>query len=287
MSTAATDEVTPVTARKMWRTLEPVHGMIYFTSEAADAYAAVGLDDIRAGYFASRAAPMGAVTAEVVIATFYNFNPALVRRVVPRCWTLASPERLVEARLAATDVALRRLLGEAVGRPEMTEGAALARRAATAPLMSPAGRPLYAGHTSLRWPDAPHLVLWHAISLLREYRGDGHIATMVADGLDGCEALVIHAATGEVSRQALQESRAWDDDDWAAAEARLRAKGWLDAEGDLTEDGKRRRTEAEDVTDSLALIPWQHLGAAACDRLRALVRPFSKAIVAAGTFGEQ
>ena len=271
-------------SRKMWRTLEPVHGMIYFAPEAATAYAAAGLDDARAGYFASRAAPMGAVPAEVVVATFFNFNPALVGRAVPRCWSLASPSVMLAARLDAVDLALQRILGAAVDGPEVAEAAELARVAATAPTMSVVGRPLYAGHASLPWPDAPHLVLWHAISLLREYRGDGHIAALVGAGLGAVDALVIHAGTGEVPRVALQSSRAWDDASWEAGVLRMQERGWIGPDGALTTSGRAHRNHVEDRTDALALAPWTHLGGEGCDRLRALGRPLSQAVVAAGTF---
>jgi hypothetical protein len=271
-------------ARKMWRTLEPYHGMIYFADEAATAYASVGLDPDRMGYFASRAAPMGAVTAEVVIATFFNFNPDLVTRVIPAAWERASPGQILGARLDAADRALHRALGDdVVASPEVEEAAELARAAAKA--CRPEGRPLYAGHSSLPWPTPPHLVLWHAISLLREFRGDGHIAAMTAEGVDGCEALVIHAASGDVPAAVLQASRAWPDDEWQAATDRLRARGWVGDDGSLTDHGQAHRQWVEDRTDALALAPWQAIGAEACDRLRALVRPWSKAIVASGTFG--
>ncbi|GAC1595947.1 MAG: hypothetical protein NVS3B21_19430 [Acidimicrobiales bacterium] len=277
--------VTPETARKMWRSLEPIHGLIYFVPEAASAYRAVGVDDDRMGYFASRAAPMGAVGAEVVIATFFNFHPPLVHRVVPRCWTLTSPAAILAARLDAADEALRRILGdEVVASPGMARAAELARTAATSPTMSLSGRPLYAGHASLEWPHEPHLVLWHALSLLREYRGDGHIAAMTAEGVDGCEALVIHGATGDVPAAVLQGSRAWPDDEWAAAVGRLTDRGWLDASGALTPAGTEHRQRVEDITDRQAAAPWVHLGAAECDELRTLGREYSKAVVAAGTF---
>ncbi|MFI5040558.1 MAG: hypothetical protein ACHQNA_01695 [Acidimicrobiales bacterium] len=153
-----TDGVDAAFARKMWRTLEPVHGMIYFVPEAAAAYVEAGLDDDRAGYVGSWAAALGPVPAEVVITTFFNFNPRLVRRVVPCCWELAGPERLLRARLAAADAALQRLLGNAVTGDEIAEAGVLARTAATTPGLSLCGRPLRAAHTSLPWPDAPHLV---------------------------------------------------------------------------------------------------------------------------------
>jgi hypothetical protein len=272
-----TDEM----ARKMWRTLEPYHGMIYFASEAREAFAALGLDD-RAGYFASRAAPMGAVSAEVVIATFYNFNPDLVRRSIPSAWAVATPEQILETRLESADRALRRMLGEEVDTPGMAEAADLARTATGGCRLE--GRPLYAGHASLPWPSAPHLVLWHAISLLREFRGDGHLAAMVADGVGGCEALVLHAATGDVPAAVLQHSRAWPDDAWQAATAALVERGWVTADGALTDEGRTHRQWVEDRTDGLAMAPWRHLGPEGCDRLRGLVRPWSKAVVASGAF---
>jgi hypothetical protein len=269
------------TARKMWRTLEPYHGMIYFVPEATDAYAALGIEG-RMGYFASRAAPMGTVSADVVIATFFNFHPALVRRAIPEAWRRADPEKILQARFEAADAALRRLLGDAIGSGEMREAASLARDACDA--CTPEGRPLYAGHAALAWPDEPHLVLWHATSLLREYRGDGHIAAMTAEGVSGCEALIVHAATDAFSPAVLQASREWPDDEWDAARDALVARGWIDADGSLTDAGRAHRAWVEERTDVLASPPWTRIGEEACTRLRALVRPWSKAIGEAGTF---
>src|SRR5215207_1872115 len=133
-------------ARKMWRTLEPYHGMIYFTPRASAAYDALGVP-AHAGYFASRAAAKGAVSADVVIATFYNFAPSAVRAAVPAVWSTASPAALVEARLAAADAALRDALPpEALTSDEMAEAAALASEAAQAAAALPSGRPLFAAH---------------------------------------------------------------------------------------------------------------------------------------------
>ena len=275
--------VEPTLARKLHRTLEPYHGVIYFSPEAAARYRALGLPDRQMGYFASRAAAMGPVPGEVVIATFFNFAPAEVLRCIPAAWDLAAPEAVLEARLAGIDETLRRILGDQLDGADVAEAADLARTATEA--LTPEGRPLYAGHASLPWPEPPHLVLWHALSLLREHRGDGHIAAMVVEGVDGCEALVIHGATGEVPAAVLQSSRTRTDEEWAAAEGRLRDRGWLDADGGLTEAGRAHRQWVEDRTDQLAVAPWQHLGFEGCTRLRELVRPLSKSIVASGTFG--
>jgi hypothetical protein len=268
-------------SRKMWRTLEPYHGMIYFSPHAAEAYKALGAGGQR-GYFASRSAPMGAVTAEVVVATFFNFNPALVHQAIPMAWEAAPPSAWLDARLAATDASLREVLGDdVVASPDVVEAAAIARRATEA--CTAPGRPLYAGHASLDWPDEPHLALWHAISLLREFRGDGHIAALVGEGLDGCEALVTHGSDGAVPASILQSTRGWPDEDWEAARARLEARGWMQGD-EATPAGVAARQRIEDRTDELAVAPWRAIGQDDADRLRTLVRPFSKAISESGIF---
>jgi hypothetical protein len=165
----------------------------------------------------------------------------------------------------------------------VARAAELAQVAAEA--TTPHGRALFAGHASLPWPTAPHLVLWHAISLLREHRGDGHIATLVDAQLSGLDALIFHAASGEVPRAALQTSRGWPDDAWDAAVAGLAERGLVDGDGAFTEAGAALRQHIEDRTDALALAPWAALGEDGCDELRGLVRPLSKAIVEGGTFG--
>ncbi len=270
-------------ARKMHRTLEPYHGFVYFAAEPAQAYAALGITDRQMGYFASRSAAFGPVPAEVVIATFYNFSPDLVRRSIPAAWDLASPADVLAARLEGVDRGLRAILGDGLDGPEVAEAAALARQATDGCTLD--GRPLYGAHRSLDWPEPDHLVLWHAITLLREHRGDGHIACLVEQDISGLEALVVHAATGEVPRAALQTTRARSDEEWAAATHRLVERGWLQADGSATEEGRAHRLELEARTDALAMGPWEHLGAEGCDRLRQVVRPLSRAIVESGTFG--
>ena len=271
----------PVIARKTWRTLEPIHGAIYFAAEARDEYKALGLADRMTGYFASRAAPMGPVPAAVVIATFYNFDPDLVRRSMDGVWDLVTPADVVAARLRGADRMIRRHAGALVEGPEVAAAAELARTAALAACEHPEGRPLFAGHSSLPWPDEPHLVLWHAQSLLREYRGDGHIAALTVEGLDGCEALVTHAAAGDVSSDILRATRQRTGDDWLAAEERLRERGWLDPDLAFTELGRERRDWIEARTDELAAAPYDAIGVDGCKRLRELSRPVSTAMMAA------
>jgi hypothetical protein len=271
----------PAVARAAWRTLEPYHGAIYFVPEARDEYAQLGITDRMRGYFASRAAPMGAVSPGVVEATFFNFDPGLVRRSMTGVWDVVSPADMVAARLRAVDRMIVRLIPEAVDAGAVAEAAALARTAAMVACEQPEGRPLFAGHADLDWPERPHLVLWHAQTLLREFRGDGHLAALTAAGLSGCEALVTHAAAGDVPAEVLQATRQRTADDWAAAVDRLRSMGWLDAHGVFTELGRERRDWVERRTDELAVAPYAALGVAGCERLRELVRPLSRAMSAA------
>lgn len=270
------------TARFLWQRLEPYHGMIYFVPEADREYTAIGLDAGRMGYFGSRAAAMGAVPADVVIATFFNFEPGLVRANVPEVWRRATPDAVWDARLAAVDAALGRMLGPRLHHPDIARAADLVR--SVVPLCRPEGRPLFAGHLDRAWPDEPHLALWFGITLLREYRGDGHIAALTAEGISGVEALVIHGATGAVSPRVLQATRAWSDEDWAAAQRGLVLRGWLSADGGLTAEGRQHRDAVERRTDDLAAAPWNRLSDDETIWLAALGKDLSAAIVAAGTF---
>lgn len=276
--------VDPVVARKTWRTAEPIHAAVYFAEEQAEVYGRLGLAG-REGYFASRSAAMGPVGPEVVIATFFNFNPTLVRQAIPSAWTKATPEQVLEARLEVADRMLRRMCGDLLVSDDVAEAAHLARTAAEAACEHPEGRALFAAHAQLPWPDEPHLRLWHAQTLLREFRGDAHVAILTAEGIDGCEALVVHSATGEVPAAALLATRAWPDVDWMAAEARLRGRGLLAMDGTLTDEGRAHRQAVEDRTDALSAAPYDALGDDGCERLRTLTRPLSKAIVEHGGLG--
>ena len=274
----------PSDARDLWQGLEPLHAMIYFAPEGFEEYTAIGLEGMGQGYFAARAAAMGAVPAEVVTATFFNFHPALVASSIPAAWDIASPAEVLAARHRAVDRALRRLLPEEVlTGPEVAEALTLARAASEG--CTPQGRPLYAAHASLPWPEAPHVALWHAIALLREFRGDGHIAAMVTHGMGPLTAIVLHGATGEFPVALLKLTRAWPEADWDAEVTRLQALGWLDDDEQLTATGRAARASIEDATDAAALAPWDHLGSDGCARLLELGRPLSAAIIDAGGAG--
>ncbi|MDQ3782939.1 MAG: hypothetical protein M3349_08405 [Actinomycetota bacterium] len=271
----------PLLARKMWATLEPVHAMVYFAPEAFEAWERLGFPHHGMGYFASRSAAMGRVGAAVVSASFYNFHPGLVARFIPAAWDHASPEDIIEARFDAVDTALRRFLGYAVASAEMADAADTAMEAAAA--CPPGGRPLFAAHADLLAPESAHLRLWHALTLLREFRGDGHVQALVSAGMSATGALASYAATGEAfEAEFYRRSRGWSEEDWAGAVEDLRQRKWLDGEGRLTDEGRAGREAIEVATDRLAAAPWAAIGEAAADRLRATVRPWSRGIVAQG-----
>jgi hypothetical protein len=265
-------------ARAAHRVLEPIHTLVYFVPEAAERYAEAGVTGGMRGYFASRSAPLGVVAPEVVIATFYNFAPAMVRKAIPAVWDNATPQAILDARLAAADAAMRRLLGDIVDSDELAEAAALAREATTAAGI--VGHPLYAAHAALPWPEPPHLQLWHAATLLREHRGDGHIAALVLAGLSGGEAVVTYLATGKsMPEDLLRSTRGYAEDEWAALKQQLRDKGIFADEGDsFTAAGQQQRDEIEARTDAAAAAPYDLLGPDRTERLVELVRPWARSI---------
>ncbi|MGC5011676.1 SCO6745 family protein [Streptosporangium sp. DT93] len=265
-------------ARQSWRRLEPLHGMIYFVPEATERYAALGVDG-RAGYFASRAAAFGAASAELVIATFYNFHPALVRGHLPAVWRVTTPEKMLDARLEAADAALRRAGIHEID--TLDDTAELAARAAREACEHPQGRPLFAAHAALPWPSEPLPKLWHAQTLLREFRGDAHVATLLAEGVGPLDALVLHAATGQVPTVFLKFSREWPEEEWAAATERLRERGLVRGE-ELTDEGRTLRQRIEDRTDELALPAYAALSDEELARLAEQARVFGRTVVDAG-----
>jgi hypothetical protein len=262
-----------------WRLIESCHAFVYFVPETREGYAEAGLTGFWRGYFASRSAALGAAPAEVVTAAFHNFAPRMVARAIPDVWHRSSPQAVLAARTAVADRALRRLLGDLVDEPAVIEAAALAGRAVEA---SPAaGRVLFAAHAALPRPAAPHLALWHAVTALREFRGDGHIAALLTAGIDGCEANVLAGAMG-LAPPEQRDFRGWTEQEWAAAADRLRAGGLLGDDGTISPEGRARRQAIEEATDRLARPPLDALGPDGAARLTDLLRPLARKIIEAG-----
>ncbi|GHJ56522.1 hypothetical protein Nm8I071_58290 [Nonomuraea sp. TT08I-71] len=268
------------TVRKMWQLIEPVHALLYYAPELTEEAAALGLPtgERWPGYFALRSAPLGAAGANLVAATYYSFSPRMVAEYVPAVWATADPATVLAARLSGVDRALRALLGDRVESAELAEAATLARRAVRAADL--AGRPLAAANADLPWPDAPHLALWQATTILREHRGDGHLAALRTAGLDPAESLVSFAAVGAAPVEVFA-SRRWTTEEWNAARDRLAVRGLVDGDGVATEAGRRLRDEVERRTDELAAAPWRALGPAV-GRFAQLVAPVTQAVVATG-----
>ncbi|GAA1237356.1 hypothetical protein GCM10009665_29390 [Kitasatospora nipponensis] len=258
-------------ARALWRLFEPVYAVTFLQPESRTAFEAAGLDGGWRGYFAGRSAPLGAVDAPPVIAAFFSFSPAMVRRALPEVWTLASPGQALAARMDGSAAALARLL-EPV-EPERIESAATALEEAVARLDC-AGRVLAAANAALPGPATVHGRLWQAASTLREHRGDGHVAALVAAGLDGCEAPVLHCALN-ASREVLQPLRGWTDQEWQDAAARLVERGWLTSQGAVTELGRSRHRSVEAATDQAAGRVWEGLSQDGLERLTAALEPIA------------
>jgi hypothetical protein len=270
----------------MWHQLEPVHAMIWYAPEVFAEAAALGYDTSARwpSYFAWRLAPLGAVGPRLAASVCYSFSPEMVADHVPAAWTVAAPQQVLAARERAVNRMYRALLGDLIGSPDLAEAAELAREAALA--VGTAGRPLAAANADLPWPHEPHLVLWHAINVLREHRGDGHVAALLTAGLDPCEALVSFAAIGAAPEEVFA-SRGWSAAEWSAARDRLAARGWVDAAGKATDRGRDGRDEIEWRTDRLADTPWQALGPDRSARLAELTTPLLGAAFESGLLPAQ
>ncbi|GAA0583871.1 SCO6745 family protein [Actinomadura livida] len=243
-------------ARDMWKVVEPLHAVTYFSEECRTANKEAGLKGYWMGYFGSRGAPLGAVSAGAIEATFFGFHPARVRRAVPDAWGFAPPERILAVRGEAAARAMRRAF------PGIEDvAAAAAPRLHEAVLAADGGgRALFAANRGLPVPDDPVEALWQAATALREHRGDGHVALLVAEGLSGLEANVLASAVGTVSGEWLRESRGWSPEEWDAAAGALAERGLL-ADGEATEEGKALRARIERLTDELAAPPYDVLDA--------------------------
>jgi hypothetical protein len=269
-------------ADRCWRLLEPVHALTYFAPESWAAADAAGLKGWWMGYFAFRSAPLGPVPASVVRSTFFNFHRSRVDRAIPDAWGFASIEALLEARAGAAAAALRRIVGDAT--LELTVPALLDLTGSAASACECAGRPLAAANQSLTVPDEPVAALWQLLTVLREHRGDGHVVCLVVAGLDGCEALVLQAASGAVPADVLLTSRNWPEEEWALASERLRHRGLLDGSGAATTSGLEMRAQIEADTNRLASQPYAEIGLQQTERLTEMLRPLARAVVSSGGF---
>jgi len=259
------------------RALGLPHAPVYVSSEVRDALAALGLTDPRVAYFAQRAAPLGQVPAEVVIATFYGFAPRAVRSAIPAAWTVTSPEAVVAATLDAMGVVLRRIL---TSKEDVERAAALLRPLAERhPIV---GRPLAAAWASVPWTDDAYVDLWLATTVIRESRGDSHLAVLVTHGIGPLASHLLANGDEAARRPKLTSNRGWVDAEIDATVAEMQQCELLDGAGALTARGRELRARIEDQTDEASSAAWTATPAAAigeiCDVAVAIARP----IIASG-----
>lgn len=255
------------------------HNLTYYCPEV-EVFRERGMKGWWMGYFAYRSAPMGLVPPAVVTAAFYGFAPAMVGRALPTAWEVMSPAEALALRDDVADRALRRVLGDVAASPAVAEAAELGRRAVDG--CDVAGRPLFAGHTALPWPDAPHQALYHACTLLREQRGDSHAIALAAHGLDGVACHVVVAASGHGNKASILPIRGWTSEQWDAAASALVERGWLAGDGTLTGAGRAGRAAVEALTDELAAEPCRRLGADGVARFLELMAPITELLSSRG-----
>ncbi len=256
----------------MWTLFEPIHAVTYFAPEARSAYEQAGLRGFWRGYFAGRAAPLGAASAAIVTASFFNFAPAFVARAVPGVWDLATPDEALRTRMAGATEALQNLLA---GREtDAATAADLLWRAIGE--LDFSGRVLAAANAALPVPEGGLARLWQAATVLREHRGDGQFAALAAADIDGCEAVALRCGL-DLLREDLQPVRGWTDEAWDDALSRLAGRGWVGGDGELTSAGREAHAAVESATDWAAARPWARLGPEATAEIVNVLTPLAQA----------
>jgi hypothetical protein len=273
-------EPVPATALLLWRLIEPVHAVTYFAPEAIGEFRAAGYRGFWMGYFAGRAAPLGPVGPELVHALFYNFSFDRVARALPDAWTFGNPHVAVEARQRGAEAALRRQLDNLASDEVVSTAADLLARAAHAAPIE--GRPLFAANRALPEPVTPIGRLWHFATLLREHRGDGHVAALLTAGITGRQSHVLQSLAMGLPKPVYVAAREFDDDEWVGVLAELRTAGYVDQAGDLTRAGRARKDEIEARTDALAWTAYAGLSLQDLQTLTRVLQPITGAVVRAG-----
>ncbi|MEM9042132.1 MAG: hypothetical protein AAGD33_19775 [Actinomycetota bacterium] len=253
----------------MFRLIEPIHAVTYFHPAARAAHEDAGVRGFWRGYFAMRAAPFGPVGPETVTAAFFNFHPSTVARALPAVWDLISPASALEVRLGGARAALEHALGP----PSPDVAAAGDQLDGIARDLPVDGRVLFAANTAIDTPSDAWGRLFHATTMLREHRGDGHSSAWVAHGLHGIDAHRLRIALDGFDADTLLAGRGWSEDDVAGCEHRLRSRGLLAGDGTLTTDGRALVDDVETATDRAAAAATDRLGDDGLERIDAALRP--------------
>jgi hypothetical protein len=266
-------------ARRMFELLEPIGAIPYTADEPNQAMFALGFTNYWDTYFAGRAAPLGLTPAEVVDALFYNFAPGEVARHIPKVWRTTTPEAAIAARQTGCVQALRRILGDGVDAAALARAAELLIKAASsAPV---AGRPMFAALRALPVPDDAVGQLFHAASLLREHRGDGHIAALMCEGVGGLEAHVLLALDMDMPADKFGRIHHLPHAQIAAVIDGMRDRGLIGADGWLSEQGRAAKQRVEALTDDLAAAPYEDLEPEELDELMTTLEQLAPLLLAA------
>jgi hypothetical protein len=272
-----------IAARRLGSILEPVVGQVYFSPECHANYEALGFDASTRNakgvalpdgpaYFTSRGSVMGQVPGELVAAAFAVFNPEIVIPHVTLGWTRTDAPSICSARDDGAIAQLRRLLGES---PDGVDRAAELLARAVAPLR-PEGRPLYAGVRSLTMPDSTLGAVWRMGDMLREYRGDSHTTAWVSAGFDATEIGLLTELFWGLPMRTYSRTRAWTDEQFDAAQERLRGRGLVD-DSALTERGRAVREDIEMHTD-MQMAPAISALYADIDELFSIMAPWGATV---------
>jgi hypothetical protein len=266
--------------RELRNLCEPIGANIYFAPEAHANYAKLGLAGFGAAYFCSRGASMGKPTGLVVTSAFGVFSPAIVVPSVEEGWSKTEPEPLLQARYDGATASLRRLLGEPDAK-EIGRAVELLRRGLD--VAEGAGHPLFSGLKSLPFPDEPIGQLWRCCDMLREHRGDSHIAVWTRAMVQPIEIQLMSELQMGMPLKTYSATRGWTVQQMDDALDGMRAKGWVEGDA-FTPDGRAFREQIESDTDEME-IPIADAIGGDLDELLGILRPWARAIVAVGIEG--
>lgn len=213
--------------------------------------------------------------------SFYNFADGEVARHIPRVWDMVTPERAIAARQQGSVASLRRTLGDVADSPGVTRAADLLVRAGLSARTE--GRALYAAVRTLPVPTEPVARLWHGANLLREHRGDGHIAALLTAGIGGTEAHVLHALSEGMPAETFGRVSHLPRRQLAAVVDGMQSRGLIGDDGWLTAAGRQAKERVESLTDDLAAPAYDILEPDEIDLLVDDLEPLAQLLVAVGS----